>query len=72
MSQGFNHPLSSSFVSGKYRDLDHVKPASGEHNAPLMKLNSVLLAPVVGKITLWTSKLGSDLHVDFDRKKITF
>jgi hypothetical protein len=28
--------------------------------------------PVVGKNTLRTSKLGSDLHADFDRKEITF
>jgi hypothetical protein len=27
---------------------------------------------VVGKNTLRTSKLGSDLHADFDRKDITF
>jgi hypothetical protein len=27
---------------------------------------------VVGKNTLRTSKLGSDLHEDFDRKEITF
>jgi hypothetical protein len=27
---------------------------------------------VVGKNTLRTSKLGSDLHADFDRKEITF
>jgi hypothetical protein len=27
---------------------------------------------VVGKNTLWTSKLGSDLHADFDRKEMTF
>jgi hypothetical protein len=29
-------------------------------------------ALVVGKNTLRTSKLGSDLHADFDRKEITF
>ena len=28
--------------------------------------------PVVGKNTLRTSKLGSDLHADFDCKEITF
>jgi hypothetical protein len=27
---------------------------------------------LVGKNTLRTSKLGSDLHADFDRKEITF
>jgi hypothetical protein len=27
---------------------------------------------VVGKNTLWTSKLGSDLHVDFDQIETTF
>jgi hypothetical protein len=30
------------------------------------------LVSVVGKNTLRTSKLGSDLHADFDRKEMTF
>jgi hypothetical protein len=32
----------------------------------------ILGITVVGKNTLWTSKLGSDLHADFDSKEITF
>jgi hypothetical protein len=58
------------------------------HNASLMhflytyapvhhkKISALLKAiqnsVVVGKNTLRTSKLGSDLHADFDRKEITF
>jgi hypothetical protein len=30
------------------------------------------MTTIVGKYTLRTSKLGSDLHADYDRKEITF